>query len=66
MDNAVPHLQSDGDIEKALLSMRARLRRGGTLLLSWREFTSVRRKQTVLFNAKVSLLQSELRFFILS
>jgi glycine/sarcosine N-methyltransferase len=38
MDNAVPHLQSDDDIKKALRSMRARLRSGGILLLSLRDY----------------------------
>ena len=37
MDNAIPHLQSEDDIQCALTSMRARLRPGGTLLTSLRE-----------------------------
>lgn len=38
MDNAIPHLDSDEDIEKALTAMRMRLRSGGILLLSVRDY----------------------------
>lgn len=38
MDNAVPHLQSDEDIEKALRAMRTRLRDGGIGLVSLRDY----------------------------
>ena len=38
MDNAVPQLQSDDDIEKALGTIRARLRSGGILLISLRDY----------------------------
>ena len=38
MDNAVPHLQSDDDIRKALRTIRARLRSGGIMLMSLRDF----------------------------
>jgi ubiquinone/menaquinone biosynthesis C-methylase UbiE len=38
MDNAVPHLQSDDDIKKALATIRARLRRGGIILMSLRDY----------------------------
>jgi len=38
MDNAVPHLQSDNDIEAALGTIRARLRSGGIILMSLRDY----------------------------
>lgn len=38
MDNAIPHLQSDDDSECALTSMRVRLRTGGLLLISLRDY----------------------------
>jgi glycine/sarcosine N-methyltransferase len=38
MDNAVPHLQSDDDIQQALAAMRARLRSGGVVLISLRDY----------------------------
>lgn len=38
MDNAVPHLQSDEDIKTALGAMRARLRVGGIVLISLRDY----------------------------
>jgi glycine/sarcosine N-methyltransferase len=38
MDNAIPHLQSDDDIQRAFTSMRARLRSGGVLLVSLRDY----------------------------
>ena len=38
IDNALPHLDSDADIEKALRAMGARLRPGGRLLLSLRDY----------------------------
>ncbi len=38
MDNAVPHLPSDDDIKKALTTIRARLRSGGILLMSLRDY----------------------------
>lgn len=38
MDNAIPHLQSDDDIQCALTSMRMRLRTGGILLISLRDY----------------------------
>ena len=38
MDNAVPHLESDEDIKKALVAMRARLRSGGLVLVSLRDY----------------------------
>lgn len=38
MDNAVPHLQSDHDIKKALRAIRARLRSGGIVLISLRDY----------------------------
>ena len=38
MDNAVPHLQSDDDIKEALGVMRARLRSGGIVLISLRDY----------------------------
>jgi len=38
MDNAVPHLQSDEDITIALRAMRARLRAGGLVLISLRDY----------------------------
>lgn len=37
-DNALPHLDSDLDILSALTAMRDRLRRGGSLLLSLRDY----------------------------
>lgn len=40
MDNAVPHLQSDGDIKEAFSAMRTRLRSGGILLISVRDYGS--------------------------
>jgi hypothetical protein len=41
MDNAVPHLQSDADIKTAFAAMRKRLRSGGTLLISMRDYGSL-------------------------
>jgi 2-polyprenyl-3-methyl-5-hydroxy-6-metoxy-1,4-benzoquinol methylase len=38
MDNAVPHLQSDDDIKRALRAIRARLRSGGIVLISLRDY----------------------------
>jgi glycine/sarcosine N-methyltransferase len=38
MDNALPHLGSDDDIAMALHAMSARLRPGGTLVLSLRDY----------------------------
>jgi SAM-dependent methyltransferase len=38
MDNAIPHLESDDEIETALAAMRARLRSGGMVLLSLRDY----------------------------
>lgn len=38
MDNAIPHLASDEDIETALAAMRARLRSGGIALISLRDY----------------------------
>lgn len=38
MDNAIPHLESDEDIETALTAMRARLRSGGIALISLRDY----------------------------
>jgi hypothetical protein len=38
VDNAIPHLQSGADVQRALTSMRARLRQGGTLLISLRDY----------------------------
>lgn len=41
MDNAVPHLQSDDEIKEALGVMRGRLRGGGIVLLSLRDYRVV-------------------------
>jgi SAM-dependent methyltransferase len=38
MDNALPHLQCDEDIERALGAMRVRLRSGGVALVSLRDY----------------------------
>jgi SAM-dependent methyltransferase len=38
MDNAVPHLHSDEDIKQALGTIRARLRSGGIVLMSLRDY----------------------------
>src|SRR5262249_57937395 len=38
MDNAVPHLQSDDDIKEALGTIRDRLRSGGIVLISLRDY----------------------------
>lgn len=38
MDNAVPHLPSDDDIKQALATIRARLRSGGIILISLRDY----------------------------
>jgi glycine/sarcosine N-methyltransferase len=38
MDNAVPHLESDAEIEAALAAMRSRLRSGGIALISLRHY----------------------------
>ena len=38
LDNALPHLDSDEDVVMALRAMRARLRPGGNLLLSLRDY----------------------------
>lgn len=38
MDNAIPHLESDEDIETALAAMHARLRSGGIALISLRDY----------------------------
>jgi hypothetical protein len=46
MDNAVPHLQSDGDIKKAFSAMRTRLRSGGILLTSVRDYGSLIAERT--------------------
>jgi 2-polyprenyl-3-methyl-5-hydroxy-6-metoxy-1,4-benzoquinol methylase len=37
-DNALPHLLDDNDLLKALRSMRSKLRPGGLLLISTRDF----------------------------
>jgi glycine/sarcosine N-methyltransferase len=37
-DNALPHLDSDEDLLKALAAMLDRLRAGGTLLISLRDY----------------------------
>jgi SAM-dependent methyltransferase len=41
MDNAVSHLQSDADIRTAFAAKRKRLRSGGTLLISMRDYGSL-------------------------
>lgn len=38
LDNALPHLDSDEDVRMALAAMRDRLRSGGTLLISLRDY----------------------------
>jgi glycine/sarcosine N-methyltransferase len=38
MDNAIPHLDSDDEIEIALAAIRARLRNGGIALISLRDY----------------------------
>jgi glycine/sarcosine N-methyltransferase len=38
LDNAVPHLQTDDDIKKALEAMCARLRSGGIVVISLRDY----------------------------
>jgi len=40
-DNALPHLDSDEEIREALTAMRDRLRPGGKLLISLRDYASV-------------------------
>lgn len=48
MDNALPHLLSDSDLMQAARQMRARLRPGGTLLASVRDYDQlVRDRPTV-------------------
>jgi glycine/sarcosine N-methyltransferase len=37
-DNAIPHLLDAGDVPKALTQMRSRLRRGGLLVITMRDF----------------------------
>jgi glycine/sarcosine N-methyltransferase len=41
MDNALPHLLSEGDIAQALGQMRAKLRIGGTLIASIRDYDEI-------------------------
>ena len=41
MDNALPHLNSNEEIEGALTAMRDRLKSGGTLLLSLRDYSAL-------------------------
>jgi SAM-dependent methyltransferase len=41
-DNALPHLLSDQDLEHALLSLRECMRAGGVLLVSLRDYDSLR------------------------
>ena len=41
MDNAIPHLDSDEDIETAFAAMRARLRSSGVALISLRDYGSL-------------------------
>jgi 2-polyprenyl-3-methyl-5-hydroxy-6-metoxy-1,4-benzoquinol methylase len=41
MDNALPHLDSDEEIMQALMAMRNRLRNGGSLLLSIRDYEKI-------------------------
>ena len=43
MDNALPHLLSDSDLAEAARQMRARLRPGGTLLASIRDYDQAMR-----------------------
>jgi SAM-dependent methyltransferase len=38
MDNAIPHLRCDEDIERAFGAMRVKLRRGGVVLVSLRDY----------------------------
>jgi len=40
-DNALPHLRSDDEIRSAVTSMRDRLRPGGTLLISLRDYGAI-------------------------
>src|ERR1700677_690433 len=40
-DNALPHLDSDEEVRGALTAMRERLRRGGKLLISLRDYASI-------------------------
>ena len=48
MDNALPHLLSDSDLAEAALQMRAKLRPGGKLLASIRDYDQlVRDRPTV-------------------
>ncbi len=47
-DNAIPHLLDDGDIRQALLAMRLKLRRGGLLLLSTRDYDRALRERPAL------------------
>ena len=46
MDNAVPHLQSDDDITKALRTICARLRSGGIMLMSLRDYAPLMAQRT--------------------
>jgi SAM-dependent methyltransferase len=45
MDNALPHLDSEDDILTALKAMHVRLRAGGTLLLSLRDYEQLMRER---------------------
>lgn len=45
MDNSLPHLNSDDDIISALTSMCHRLRKGGVILLSLRDYEKLMREQ---------------------
>jgi len=46
MDNAIPHLESDKDIREAFAAMRDRLRVGGTVLISLRDYGSLIAQRT--------------------
>lgn len=46
MDNALPHLQNDDDIRETLGTIRARLRSGGIILVSLRDYGPLMVQQT--------------------
>lgn len=55
LDNALPHLDSDADVERALRAMLDRLRPGGRLLVSLRDYNAPMFERAALQPAKLYL-----------
>lgn len=61
MDNSIPHLSSDDDIILALSAMRDRLRNGGYILLSLRDYEKILRERPAFTPPKITSTESDKR-----